>query len=267
MHLMVVYAQEVTKMLIEERLDKIKEMVDENKSISINELSKVLNVSKDTVRRDLIRLEEQNVLRRTHGGAVSANRDAIIFDYQERSSKLTDIKSKLAYQASKIIKDNSSIFFDSSTTVEAVIPQLKNKNIYAITNSLTHAQKLAQNEKARISVLSGNLHKKQLFLHGSNTIQRISQFTCDYTLLGVFAISAEGIFIHTEEEGLVKRQMVKQAKTTIAIADHTKINTTGFFKVCRLKEIDVVITDTMPEEDFIIALERNHVKLYVTETN
>lgn len=252
-------------MLIEDRLEKIKELVDANKTVSIQELIDALEVSKDTIRRDLIRLEEQNVLRRTHGGAVSANRDAVIFDYHERASKFTDVKEKLADQAAQIIKDNSSVFFDSSTSVEAVISKLKNKSIYAITNSLTHAQKIATNEKARISVLAGNLHKNQLFLYGAQTVEQIAQFNCDYTLLGVFAISKDGVFIHTEEEGMVKRQMVKQGKITIAIADHTKIETTGFFKVCDLKDIDVVITDTQPDEEFMFALERNYVKLYVIE--
>lgn len=252
-------------MLIEERLDRIKELVDKSKSISINELSEQLKVSKDTVRRDLIRLEDQNVLRRTHGGAVSVNRDALIFDYQERAGKFQEVKSKLAYQASKIIKDNSSVFFDSSTTVEAVIRELHDKSIYGITNSLIHAQKLAANDKAKISLLPGNLQKKQLYLYGAQTVQNIAQFTCDYTLLGVFAISEQGVFIHTEEEGLVKRQMVRQGKTTIAIADHTKIGTSGFFKVCDLKDIQILITDKMPEENFVLALERNKVKIYVTE--
>lgn len=252
-------------MLIEERLERIKELVDANKTITILELTKALDVSKDTIRRDLIHLENQNVLRRTHGGAVSSNRDAVIFDYHERSSKFADVKENLAYQAAEIIKDNASIFFDSSTSIEAVISKLKNKTIYAVTNSLIHAQKLALLEKAKISVLAGNVHKKQLFLYGSQTIQEIAQFNCDYTLLGVFAISKDGIFIHTEEEGMVKRQMVKQSKITIAIADHTKIETTGFFKVCDLKDIDIVITDSMPNEDFVYALERNQVTLYVTE--
>lgn len=252
-------------MLIEERLEMIKELVDANKTVTIVELAETLNVSKDTIRRDLMRLEELNVLRRTHGGAVSANRDAVIFDYQERSNKFKDVKEKLAYQASKIIKDNSSIFFDSSTSVEAVISKLQNKTIYAVTNSLTHAQKLATLEKATTSVLAGKVHKKQLFLYGSQTINQIAQFSCDYTLLGIFAMSKDGIFIHTEEEGMVKRQMVKHAKTIIAITDHTKIETTGFFKVCDLKDIDVVITDIMPDDEFVYALERNQVKLYITE--
>ncbi|MFT4274417.1 MAG: DeoR/GlpR family DNA-binding transcription regulator [Pantoea sp.] len=253
-------------MLIEERLSKIKKIIQENKSISIESLVLKLNVSKDTVRRDLIRLEQMNVIKRTHGGAIINNRDALIFDYSQRSEIQNPVKEKIAIKAAELIKDNSSIIFDSSTTVEAVIPYLNDKNILAITNSLNNANRLAKNSKCDVKVLPGNLHKEQLFLYGSETIQKIEKYHVDYVLLGVFAISEKGLFIHTEEEGLVKRQMVLQGATVIAVADHTKINTTGFFKVCDLSWINYLVTDEQPDEDFVQSLKDNNVELILTNT-
>lgn len=252
-------------MLIEERLTKIKNIIEENKSASIEALSEALGVSKDTIRRDLIKLEKQNVLRRTHGGAVSANREAVIFNYEQRASKFNLLKEQIAQKAATIIKDNCSILFDSSTTVEAVIRQLGDKRIYAITNSLTHANALSTFEKTDISLLPGKLHKQQLFLYGSDTVKKIEQYCVDYTLLGVFAMSEHGLFIHTEEEGLVKRQMVAQGNIVIALTDHTKFDTTGFFKVCSLAEIDMVITDQQPSEQLTKSLKANNVKIILTE--
>ncbi|SEG59540.1 DeoR/GlpR family DNA-binding transcription regulator [Paenibacillus sp. UNC499MF] len=250
-------------MLIEERLDKIKSIIEANKSATIEFLSETLDVSKDTIRRDLIKLEQQNVVRRTHGGAVSANREAMILDYDQRSSRLNRIKEQIAQKAAEIVKDNSSILFDSSTTVEAAIMQLGNKRLYAITNSLTHAKLLAKLEKAEITLLPGKLHKDQLFLYGSETVKKIEQYNTDYTLLGVFALSKDGVFIHTEEEGLVKRQMIAQGHHVIALADHTKIDTTGFFKVCSLAEIDVLVTDQQPEPQMMDYLNENKVEVIV----
>ncbi|MEB5950854.1 MULTISPECIES: DeoR/GlpR family DNA-binding transcription regulator [Enterococcus] len=252
-------------MLIEQRLDAIKNIIEEHKSASIEFLAENLNVSKDTIRRDLIKLEEQNVVRRTHGGAVSANREATIFDYEQRSSKYNQIKEKIAQEARKLIKDNCSIIFDSSTTVEVTIPQLHDKTFYGITNSLTHAMLLAKCDKTTISVLPGKLHKKQLFLYGTETVSKLEKYKVDYTLLGVFALSADGLFIHTEEEGLVKRQMVRQAKTVIALTDHTKLDTTGFFKICNLSDIDILVTDRLPNEELRKSLEENKVKCIMTD--
>ncbi|OXM20466.1 hypothetical protein CBI35_17920 [Pantoea sp. AV62] len=165
-----------------------------------------------------------------------------------------------------LINDNSSVIFDSSTTVETVIPHLSDKNILAVTNSLTNANRLARNKKCDIKILPGNLHKEQMFLYGSETIQKIEKYHVDYVLLGVFAISDKGLFIHTEEEGLVKRQMVMQGTTVIAVADHTKINTTGFFKVCDLSWINYLVTDELPESSFIQSLQDNNVELILTNT-
>lgn len=251
-------------MLIEERLSKIRKIIQENKSVSIEALVSSLGVSKDTIRRDLIRLEQDSVIRRTHGGAVINDRDALIFDYSQRSGKLSPVKERIAAKAAEIINDCASVIFDASTTVEAVIPKLHDRQILAITNSLTNASALARHQSGAIKVLPGTLHPEQLFLFGSETIQKLTEYHVDYLLLGVFAISATGIFIHTEEEGLVKRQMARQSSKVIALADHTKINTTGFFKVCDLSLIDYLITDVCPDDGFIEALRENDVELILT---
>lgn len=253
-------------MLIDARLNKIKKIIQQHKSVSIETLISMTGVSKDTIRRDLMKLEQQNKIKRTHGGAMMLNRDALIFNYQQRSSTLNPVKQSIAIKAAEMIKDHTSVLFDASTTVEAVIPYLADKPILAITNSLTNANQLAKNRLTEVKLLPGTLHKEQLFLFGSETLLKLTEYHVDYLLLGIFSISSQGIFIHTEEEGLVKRQMVRQATKVIALADHTKINKTGFFKVCELAAIDYLITDVLPDEQFIQALAEQNVELIVTTT-
>lgn len=253
-------------MLIDERLNKIKKIIQEYKSVSIETLASMTGVSRDTIRRDLIKLEQENKIKRTHGGAMLLNRDALIFNYQQRSILLNPVKESIAMKAAEMIKDHVSILFDASTTVEAVIPYLADKQILAITNSLTNANQLAKNKLSEVKLLPGTLHKEQLFLFGSETILKLAEYHIDYLLLGIFSITAEGIFIHTEEEGLVKRQMIRQSTKVIALADHTKINKTGFFKVCDLASIDYLITDVKPDDQFIQALAEQNVKLIITTT-
>ncbi|MEO1769275.1 DeoR/GlpR family DNA-binding transcription regulator [Candidatus Enterococcus ferrettii] len=250
-------------MLIEERLSKIKSILEQQKSASLEALAEELAVSKDTIRRDLIKLEQKNIVKRIHGGAMLISRDALIFDYQERSSRDQQLKNQMGRLAAEQIANNSSLILDSSTTVEATIPYLEGKGLLAITNSLTHATLLAQLDNNEISILPGKLHKQQLFIYGAETVQKISEYSVDYTLLGVFAINSEGMFIHTEEEGLVKRQMIRQSKKVIALADHTKLGTTGLFKICGLSEIDVLVTDQAPATEFITALAENNVELII----
>lgn len=251
-------------MLIEQRLNKIRKIVKEQKSVSIESLVAMVGVSKDTIRRDLIKLEQDNEIKRTHGGATVPNREALIFDYYQRLTTLAPIKESIAIKAAEMIQDNVSIIFDASTTVQAVIPHLANKQILAITNSLTNAHQLAKNRSCDVKLLPGTLHKEQLFLFGSETILKLAEYRVDYVLLGIFSISDEGVFIHTEQEGLVKRQMLRQGAKVIALADHTKINKTGFFKVCDLSLIDYLITDVKPDDEFIHALIAHNVELIIT---
>ena len=242
-------------MLIEERLAKIQKIVNEQKSISMEALAEQVSVSKDTIRRDLIRLEKEGHLKRTHGGAISVQSEATIYDYAQRIMKHPE--KKQAKQA--------SIFFDSSTTVEAAIRAMENSPIHAITNSLSHALLLAQMDQTKITVLPGQLHKQQLFLFGAETVAKVGEFAPDYTLLGVFALSEQGLFIHTEEEGQVKRRMIQQGKQVIALADQTKLNKTGLFKICELTEIDCLVTDTRPDEKFCEQLAQAGVTLIVAD--
>lgn len=254
-------------MLKEERIQRIKTLIDQEKSASIEDLADRLEVSKDTIRRDLIQLAKQRQIKRTHGGALAIQKEATIFDYEQRSTILNDVKKQMAEQALEIMADPSSIIFDSSTTVEAVIRELPDKRIHAVTNSLSHALLLAKYPKTAISLLPGRLHKEQLFLFGTETVEQLKNYQADYTLLGVFALSNEGLFIHTEEEGLVKRQMIQQGRRVIALADHTKLDKTGFYKVCDLSAIDYLITDQKPPKALAKALTENHVELIEARKN
>jgi len=252
-------------MLIEERLYKIEEVLKEKKSATIDFLSKSLSVSRDTIRRDLIKLEEKNIIKRTYGGAVLLSKEALVFDYNERLSQLQEVKEKIGRRTAELIKNNSYILFDSSTTVQTTIPFLDNYGIHGITNSLTSAQLLGKLNDSEITVLPGRLNKEQLFLYGADTVKKINKYFVDYTILGVFAINSDGLYVHTEEEGAVKTEMVKNGKQVIALADHTKLDTIGFFKVCDLKEIDVLITDTDPSQELKKSLEDADVRIIIAD--
>ena len=216
-------------------------------------------ISKDTIRRDLIKLESRKKLHRVHGGAIPIGKEAEILNYEERSNISTSLKKKIASKIKNLIKDHSTLIFDSSTTVEVAIKQLDNFSISTITNSLTNAILLSKYEMATVQLLPGKLNKNQLFLYGAETVEKLSQYQVDFTILGVFALSNNGLFIHTEEEGLVKRKMIQQGKQ--AIADHTKLNKEGFFKICDLKEIDYLITDEKIEGELMNNLNDNNVKV------
>ena len=132
-------------------------------------------MSKDTIRRGLDPVSKTATNQTDPWRCFLAiQKEATIFDYEQRSTILNDVKKKqMAEQALEIMAEPSSIIFDSSTTVEAVIRELPDKRIHAVTNSLSHALLLANHPKTVISLLPGRLHKEQLFLFGTETVEQL----------------------------------------------------------------------------------------------
>lgn len=254
-------------MLIEERYNLITNVLKERKTITLEELSRLLNVSKDTVRRDLIELEKRSVLKRTFGGAVLISKSVPSLKHEERLSHLRDAKDSIAAAAVKFLKNNSSVVFDASTTVQAVVPFLEGKEIRAITNSLPTAQALSAIHDCKISLLPGTLQREHLYVTGSDTVEKLASYHFDFCFLGISALDYYGIYTHTEEEGLVKRQMIAQSSVKIALADHTKFDSLDFYKIGALNCIDILITDTAPTESLKVSIENAGVRLITSSTS
>ncbi|MCI9516233.1 MAG: DeoR/GlpR transcriptional regulator [Lachnospiraceae bacterium] len=250
-------------MLIEERLNKIVEIIRINDSARIEELAETLEVSRDTVRRDLIRLENEGVIKRTHGGAVlNDNRASIVF-YDERKNQKLESKKAMGRCAAKLIKKDASVIFDASTTVEEVISFLDKKHIFAVTNSLTAATELTQLNDCTIAVLPGRLDHNHLYVTGSDTVQKLNQYNVDYLLLGVYAMDSGGIYTCSESEGAVKAKMLASARKKIAMADSSKFDTTGLIRICTLQDVDILVTDKFPEGRLLEAMQKAGVEIIV----
>lgn len=250
-------------MLIEERYDFITNVLKEKKTATVEELSALLGVSKDTIRRDLISLERKNILKRTFGGAVLSGKTATSFKHDERLSQLQAVKNRIAHAAVELIEKPSTMILDASTTIQALAPLLEGRQSRVVTNSLPTAQSLSFLSDCEVSILPGTLNKKQLYITGYDTIEKISKYYFDFCFLGVIALDSSGIYTHTEDEGLVKKAMVQHSKTTIVLADHSKFDTIGFYKISPLDCINIIITDEPLSPYLTDALSKAGIKLMV----
>ncbi|QQV79514.1 DeoR/GlpR transcriptional regulator [Enterococcus faecalis] len=175
--------------------------------------------------------------------------EATIYDYAQRIMKHPEKKQAIAQKVWANILKQASIFLIHQPRWKQTIRAMENSPIHAITNSLSHALLLAQMDQTKkLQYYLGNCINNNSFCLGQKQSLRLGNLPLDYTLLGVFALSEQGLFIHTEEEGQVKRRMIQQGKQVIALADQTKLNKTGLFKICELTEIDCLVTDTRPDE-------------------
>ena len=249
----------------EERLELILAYLKENKRISVEEICNLYNVSRDTARRDLVSLEGQGSIVRTHGGAILPKINEEIKSYSERLLNDIEEKHKIAKLAISLVKERDTIIFDTSTTVQACSELLEDKHCTVITTSINVADILSKKSNISILMPGGKLNNTHKYLYGTATINMLSNYFADRAFIGALGISENGITVSDDEDAAVMKKMIDQSRESIVLADHTKFKRTASFKVCNLSEIDFIITDKNPDEELLELLDKNNVSLIIAE--
>ncbi|MCY9370392.1 DeoR/GlpR family DNA-binding transcription regulator [Bacillus haynesii] len=249
----------------EERLISIIDYLKEHKRISVEQICSLFGVSRDTARRDLVKLQEQGAIIRTRGGAIMPTVHDEVKDYSGRLGMVSEEKSMIGKAAASLIREGDRIILDASTTVQSCAEHLPYVNCTIITNSINLADVLSSRKGADIHLLGGKLQKEHRFLYGASVIEKLSCYHVDKALIGVVGVSEHGLTIAHEEDGMVKRKMISQAKQVIALADHSKIGRTDFYRYAELSDIDLLITDRLPSKPFQKLLDEHDVELLVAE--
>jgi DeoR family transcriptional regulator, carbon catabolite repression regulator len=251
-------------MFQEERLRSIIDHLKIAKRISVDEICSLFGVSRDTARRDLVRLEDENAIIRTRGGAILPTIHHEVKDYFNRLTMVSSEKKRIGEKAASLITPGDSVILDTSTTVQACAEHLEDIKCTVITNSINQADILSKNPNVHIHLLGGEFHKEQRFLYGTSVIEKLSHYHVDKTFIGVVGVSDKGLTVVHEEDGMVMRKMIMQADQVILLADHTKIGVTGYFRFATLEQVDLFITDKEPNVEFLEVLEKNDVELLIT---
>jgi DeoR/GlpR family transcriptional regulator of sugar metabolism len=231
-----------------ERQDHIALLVEESGRVRVRDLAIRFGVSTVTIRKDLVVLESEGRLVRTHGGALVAERRGPepAFDLRERLQQVE--KARIGASAAALVHDGESIVMDASTTALAVARRLRARGgwsqLTVITNGLRIASELAGSPGITVLMLGGRVRWEALSVVGQlgdGLFDRINVQTAFVGAAG-FAIEA-GLSDATDEEAQIKRAMVAAARRVIAIVDHTKFERVAFATFCRTSDIDQVITD------------------------
>lgn len=253
-------------MFQEERMLSILEYLKKNERISVEQICELFQISRDTARRDLVRLEEEGAVTRTRGGAVLPQLRHEIKSYQDRLSLVTNEKHLIGKKAAVTIKPGDIVILDASTTVQACAEYLIEKRAVILTNSIHQADILSRGENLDIHLLGGKLEKEHFFLYGSSVVEKLASYNADVAFIGVVGITEQGLTIAHEEDGMVKRKMIDQAKHVVVLADSTKFGQSEFFTFAKLEDIDVIITDKMPERMYQQMLENHGVEIVIAES-
>lgn len=231
--------------------------------ISTEELVSLLKVSPQTIRRDLNKLAENNLIRRHHGGAASPS-STENSDYNERKQFFSQAKNDIAKEVAQIIPDGASLFIDIGTTPEAVANALlTHKNLRIVTNNLNAAHILMQNDTFKITMAGGSLRQDGGII-GEATIAFISQFRLDYGILGISSIDLDGSLLDYDfHEVQVKRAIMESSRNTILAADHSKFSRPAIVKLGSITDVEYFFTDMVLPPSITDILHSSGVKVKI----
>ncbi|TXK86178.1 DeoR/GlpR family DNA-binding transcription regulator [Paenibacillus sp. N3.4] len=247
----------------EERLNKIVDYLKQHGRVSIQDICHFFGVSRDTARRDLLRMEEMGLVIRTHGGAILPKQANKVHEYRERLVRESEEKHRIGAFAASLVNNGDFILMDASTTVQFAAEHLTSTNVVVVTNSIDNVDVLSKKPAVRTYLLGGELHPQHRFLFGQATIDKLRDYQVDKLFLGACSITPDGLFYLNEDDGFVKREMIKRANQIVVLADHTKFGAQMFFRVCGLEAIDLLITDKQPEQAFVEIFQQNNVELLI----
>ena len=230
-------------MLTNERYELILNLLNEKKTVKIQELVDVTSASESTIRRDLNDLEDLNKLDRIHGGATISERITKELSISDKSSKNLQEKIQLATYAASFVQEGDCIFLDAGTTTMQMIPFLKNNKITVVTNGLTHVELLMENEITTY-MTGGYIKSRTRALVGPQTIQTLGNYQFDKCFLGVNGFHLEiGYTTPDPEEAAVKMLASTLSRKTYVVADHSKYNNVSFAAIMPLNKAVLIVSN------------------------
>jgi DeoR family transcriptional regulator, glycerol-3-phosphate regulon repressor len=236
-------------MQIESRQDRILEMLMRRGYAGIDELVASFDVTPQTIRRDLQDLADRGLLRRHHGGASVMSSTANT-DYARRHIENAAEKACIAAAAASLIAPGSSIFMTPGTTVEAAasaIAERRLTGLRVVTNSTAAARILGRDPAIAIHVSGGLWQQNNHALSGPAAAEFVGRYRCDVLLTSIGSIDPDGWLLEfRDEETLVAKAMLANARRRILLADHSKFTRVAACKLAELSDMTTVITDRAP---------------------
>ncbi|MCH4009569.1 DeoR/GlpR family DNA-binding transcription regulator [Companilactobacillus sp.] len=245
-----------------ERLGNIMDILNQKKVVNMRTLENLTFESRSTLRRDLIVLEGEHKIRRKFGQVELVNGNNMEFGYHTRSSENKNSKKIIAELASDFIGNNQALIIDSSTTAAYLEPYLNEKNnLIVITNGLQLAMKINSNPEIKTYIAGGKLRPFSGSIVGDTAREFLGDFHADTAFISCEGINADGVYMASDEQTAIKKQMINQAEHVILLCDHTKINKSDYYRMCDHTSIDMIITDVKPTDAFVQSMEQTGVEV------
>ncbi|GKU85145.1 DeoR/GlpR family DNA-binding transcription regulator [Niallia sp. NCCP-28] len=249
-------------MLPQDRQSEIMKQLHEFKTVKISELSKELNVTRETIRKDLYEMEEKGLVRKVHGGAI-LNKANLETSYINRKNTNENEKRSIVKRASEFVENGDTLYIDYGTTALLFTREiLSKKDLTIITNSLPIANEVIDYSDFEVIIIGGNVRKNEKSLFGPIAYRVIEKLYVDKGFFGIGGVDIKAGFTNVHMgESEVSRLMLEHCQKNIVMADYSKFNTVSMNQVAPIEEVDVLITDDKADSNLLEQLNEKNVKV------
>lgn len=254
----------MTKLRPDDRREQVLKALNANASLRITELARSLNVSTETIRRDLDYLHEKDLVKRHYGGAVAKS---VGFEppWSERLAAVAESKAAIARAAVKLFSDKDVLVLGVGATAYTFAKHLaaENRRLTLFTNNIAASMCFPPDSRTRVVIAPGEFDAAEGCTWGPEATTFIGKFRFDAAILSVSGLSPVGGTEVVSGIAWVERAILAQSARKVIMADHTKFGNTSLELVCKLDEMDTLITDAMPEGELLEALNEAGVEIIV----
>ena len=248
---------------IERRGEILQKLMMDGKVV-VNELAEKYEVTEETIRRDLEKLESDGYAKKTYGGAVRNENMTSELPYTVRKQTNVNGKKYIAEIIGSLISDGDSLLLDSSTTALFTVKSIFSKhNLTLVTNSVEILLDLPQGHDWNIVSTGGMYRSESMSFFGTAAEEVVEKYYADYAIFSCKGFDLEkGMTDGRETFANLKKVFIKSAKKVILAVDHTKFDKVSFVRLGDLEGIDIVVTDIEPDETWKKLFEEKGIELY-----
>ena len=236
-------------MSISKRQEQILELLQENISLTVEKLSELTYTSPSSIRRDLTKLQNLHLLKRTHGGASLPETTSKIIPIENRMEINTAAKKKIARKACSLICDGQYIMLDSSSSASFLIPYIaEHKNVTLFTNNMLTAID-AVNHGIKVHCLGGYNTNNSFTLSGPDCYRAVSEIHTDIFFFSLNSLDKDGIISSPSEDGVyIRKLMMKNSDKSVFLCDSQKFNNSSTYTFSSINDVDVAVFDVPYKE-------------------
>ncbi len=249
-----------------ERQLSILSNIKKNIGVSVTDLSKKFKVTSNTIRRDLKILEEKNIIKRIHGGAVMSDLASYDLPFEKREIDYEEEKEAIGRAASQMIEEGDKIILDAGTTCLALARHIKNmKNITVLTNSIATATILEDNPDIVVILSGGMLKGITRSLFGPPAEEFFEVLNADKLFLASGSISLidNTLYNPNIHEISIKKKMIEAVNEVILLADHHKFTNRALYPFANMSVLDRIVTDEKITKEMKSRIEEKNIDLVV----